>query len=99
MGWMRTIFLGDIGNRLDIEDTEQEVQRLRRRLTRQGSRDGRQDERIKALELENEELKLCLAGLMRTLVAKGVCTQEELVALAMAVDNSEGGEVSDAAET
>jgi len=24
MGWMRTIFLGDIGNRLDIGDAEDE---------------------------------------------------------------------------
>jgi hypothetical protein len=25
MGWGRTLLLGDIGNRLDIEDTEQDI--------------------------------------------------------------------------
>lgn len=29
MGWLRTILLGDIGNRLDIEDSEQEIERLK----------------------------------------------------------------------
>ncbi len=30
MGWIRTILLGDIGNRLDIEDSEQEIERLKK---------------------------------------------------------------------
>ena len=33
MGWGRTLFLGDIGNRLDIEDTERDIHGLRRQLT------------------------------------------------------------------
>ena len=37
MGWGRTLFLGDIGNRLDIGDCENEVARLRRNLDSQSS--------------------------------------------------------------
>lgn len=29
MGWMRTLLLGDIGNRLDIADTEVEIDRVK----------------------------------------------------------------------
>ena len=28
MGWGRTLLLGDIGNRLDIEDTERDIAHL-----------------------------------------------------------------------
>jgi len=90
MGWMRTIFLGDIGNRLDIEDTERDIHNLRARMGTQGVVDGKQDERIALLERDNAELKLCLGALMRTLVSKGVCTREELEALALAVEGDEG---------
>ena len=33
MGWGRTLFLGDIGNRLDIEDTERDIGSLKREHT------------------------------------------------------------------
>lgn len=90
MGWMRTIFLGDIGNRLDIEDTERDIHDLRVRMGSQDMRDGQQDERIQALERDNAELKLCLGALMRTLVSKGLCTREELETLALAVEREVG---------
>jgi hypothetical protein len=32
MGWGRTLLLGDIGNRLDIEDTERDIERLKREI-------------------------------------------------------------------
>lgn len=90
MGWMRTIFLGDIGNRLDIEDTERDIHNLRERMGSQSRVDRQQDERIALLERDNAELKLCLGALMRTLVSKGVCTREELEALALAVEDEAG---------
>lgn len=34
MGWARTLLLGDIGNRLDIADSERDIQSIRRRLAR-----------------------------------------------------------------
>ena len=89
MGWMRTLLLGDIGNRLDIEDTERDISKLRLKLRSQGNVDQRQNERIEELERDNVELKLCLGALMRLLVSKGVCTREELEALALAVESEE----------
>jgi hypothetical protein len=40
MGWMRTIFLGDIGNRLDIGDAEENISVLRRRIHMSDDREG-----------------------------------------------------------
>lgn len=86
MGWGRTLFLGDIGNRLDIEDTERDIASLRSRLGNQAGKDRAQDVRIVQLELENRELELYLAALVRLLVRKGAVTQGEVEALVQGID-------------
>ncbi len=86
MGWGRTLFLGDIGNRLDIEDTERDVSRLKRSVRDQGRTDRAQDERLKALEDENDQLKLYLASLTRLLVSKGTLSKDELTAFVEIID-------------
>jgi hypothetical protein len=78
MGWGRTLFLGDIGNRMDIADTENDLKRLRRRVGRKEQTDEAQEARLNELEVENEQLKLYLASLARLLVSKGVVSEEEL---------------------
>jgi hypothetical protein len=78
MGWARTLFLGDIGNRLDIADTEAEIQNLRSLLDHSEDIDRAQSARIVALEQDNAELKLYLASLARLLVSRGVLTEEDL---------------------
>ena len=78
MGWGRTLFLGDIGNRMDIADTESDLKRLRRRVVRKEQTDEAQEARLNELEVENEQLKLYLASLARLLVSKGVVSEEEL---------------------
>ncbi|MEM7576723.1 MAG: hypothetical protein AAF328_04530 [Planctomycetota bacterium] len=56
MGWARTLLLGDIGNRLDIGDVEQDLGHLRRRL-QQAHRDlVTTEQRLVRLERENQEL-------------------------------------------
>ncbi|QDU34130.1 hypothetical protein KS4_21920 [Poriferisphaera corsica] len=37
MGWGRTLLLGDIGNRMDIADTERDINLLKNKLSRQSS--------------------------------------------------------------
>ena len=32
MGWARTLLMGDVGNRLDIRDTERDIDHIRREL-------------------------------------------------------------------
>ncbi len=78
MGWLRTIFLGDIGNRLDIADTERDIDTLRGQLRAKRERDRDQDQRIAALERENETLKLCLSELARLLREKNVLGFDDL---------------------
>jgi len=82
MGWMRTVFLGDIGNRLDIEDNESRIRRLRsaqrRRDSEKRQKDASQDAAIEDLQSRVEDLTLAVGTLSRVLVARGVATEEEL---------------------
>ena len=90
MGWGRTLFLGDIGNRLDIEDTERDIYRLRRQLSTAAQVDRSQDQRLAQLETENAELKLYLAALLRLLRQKGTVTDDELRTMVHAIDAEDG---------
>ena len=90
MGWGRTLLLGDIGNRLDIEDTEREIAKLSRDIFKSSLRDMSQDQKIDALLKENAELKLYLAALIRLLTVKGTLSREELKTMVDAVDAADG---------
>ncbi len=87
MGWGRTLFLGDIGNRLDIADTERDIKSLHRKMSKKTSVDQEQEERLKELELENDQMKLYLASLIRLLVSKGTLSQHELQAFVDIIDD------------
>ncbi len=88
MGWIRTLFLGDIGNRLDIGDAERSIARLRENLQRAKSIDRTQDERLDALEQENYDLKLAFAALTDLLVRHNVLTQEDVESTFTFVDEA-----------
>lgn len=90
MGWGRTLFLGDIGNRLDIGDCENEIARLRRRLKAQSTIDRSQDQQMQALRADNDELKLYLAALIRLLTSKNVISASEITKLVEAIDAEDG---------
>lgn len=77
MGWARTLLLGDIGNRLDIDDVEQDVESVKQHLQDQRSIDNSQDAALSRLQKENDDLKLCISGLLRLLVSKNVVTTDE----------------------
>ena len=53
MGWGWTLLLGDIGNRMDIADSEEEIRRIKRGLSGSFSRDQSQDARLESLAQEN----------------------------------------------
>ena len=78
MGWGRTLFLGDIGNRLDIADAERDIKGLRTKIARKTGIDQAQEERLKELEHENEQIKLYLASLIGLLIRKGTLSEGEL---------------------
>lgn len=90
MGWGRTLILGDIGNRMDIADTEDDINRLKRSLDGAARKDLSQDRKIAALEEENSELKLYLASVVRLLVSKGVVAEDELRSMVEAIDGEDG---------
>jgi hypothetical protein len=88
MGWARTLLLGDIGNRLDIGDAEEDIAALRRTLKKKANTDRSQDARLEALEQENDMLKLCVATLGRLLVGKGILTIQDLSGFAELIDET-----------
>lgn len=87
MGWGRTLLLGDIGNRLDIEDLERDVAEMKRQLRRDSKGS---DEDYRNLTEECAEMRLYLATLVRLLVAKGTVTKEELQSMVYAIDREDG---------
>ncbi len=90
MGWGRTLLLGDIGNRLDIEDTERDIARLKREIAGSFSKDMSQDRQIDMLITETAELKLYLASVIRLMTAKGLISPDELQGMVRAVDAEDG---------
>ena len=86
MGWGRTLLLGDVGNRLDIADTERDIATLKHELSRKQQLDQSQDQSLRALQQENRELQLYLAALLRLLVSKDVVTREELASFVDLID-------------
>lgn len=90
MGWGRALLLGDIGNRLDIADTERDIARLKREIAGAFRKDMSQDDMIRRLAVENAELKLYLASLVRLLVRKGSVSTDELQAMVAAIDAEDG---------
>ena len=81
MGWARTLLLGDIGNRLDIEDTERDIADVRQELRKSRHIDDTQDRTIAQLQRENEELEICVATLIKILESKSVLTPDDVVRL------------------
>ena len=90
MGWGRTLLLGDIGNRLDIADTEREIAQLKQDIDLVARMDMSQEEKLQTLLRENAELKLYLAAAIRLLTSKGVISVSELKAMVRAVDGEDG---------
>ncbi|MCC6906489.1 MAG: hypothetical protein IT430_00980 [Phycisphaerales bacterium] len=86
MGWGRTLLLGDIGNRLDIADTERDVERLKSALRSKQGVDHSQNIEIAELRQENEQLKLYVSSLIRLLVSRGVVTAEEVSTFVNLID-------------
>ena len=86
MGWARTLLLGDIGNRLDIADTERDIAGIRRQLTNTRLVDETQEMAINRLKEENEQLELCVAALVKTLERKGILSSDELKNLVDMID-------------
>ncbi len=90
MGWIRTILLGDIGNRLDIEDSEQEIERLKNAARWADKKRVASEERLEHVVAENAELKLYLVATLRLLMDKGIFSREDIETMSSMIDSEDG---------
>jgi hypothetical protein len=78
MGWMRFLFLGDIGQQMDLDVQAEELRRLREQGAIRRRAFERTDHQLDELREEHEQLKFAVAGLVRRLVAKDVLSRDEV---------------------
>lgn len=90
MGWGRTFFLGDIGNRLDIAECEQDIKVLKESLMQIHQEGQSQDTELMAVQRENDQLKLYVAAVIRLLISKGVLREEEIRKMVDIIDAEDG---------
>jgi len=90
MGWGRMLLLGNVGQQLDIQDTERSLADLSHRLRQSGQFDREAARRLDQLAAENAELKLYLAAIVRLLASKNIVTDAELRSIVDAIDRSDG---------
>ncbi|MHC4386112.1 MAG: hypothetical protein ACYSUG_03885 [Planctomycetota bacterium] len=90
MGWGRTFLLGDVGNRMDISDCEQDIRVLKESLMEIHQEEQAQDTELMILKRENDELKLYIASIIRLLTNKGMLTAEEIKKMVDIIDAEDG---------
>ena len=90
MGWGRMLLLGNVGQQLDIQDTERALAQLAQQLRETGQFDREVARRLDNVVAENAELKLYLAAIVRLLVSKNVVTPGELKQIVEVIDRSDG---------
>lgn len=93
MGWGRWFLLGDWGQQMDIQEQKQEIEELRQQLNDSyvNSRDATSlQSRMARLEIENNELRLYLAALIRYLGHQRILRQEDFRELVETIDAEDG---------
>lgn len=90
MGWLRTLLLGDVGNRLDIEDAERTLARVKRRQAQASASIVSSSAQIAALREELGRQKLAVEALSRFLVSRGIVDERELDEFIQDVDAEDG---------
>ena len=93
MGWGRTFLLGDIGNRLDIGDCEQDIRILKESLMEMSQEEHEVDAELRAVQMENNELKLYVAAIIRLLTNKGLISKEDIQKMIEIIDAEDGAQL------
>ena len=65
MRWARMLLLGNVGQQIDIEDVENDVERLRARIADQQSTDQNQNDALVTVRREITDLQLVVGELTR----------------------------------
>jgi hypothetical protein len=76
-GWLQSLFLGDVGQQLQLHDLQNDVEQIRGDLGKSGWSEGQ----IRELAERVLDLHLRLGVLVRLLIAKGVIRAEEFAPL------------------
>lgn len=84
------MLLGNVGQQLDIQDTQSALQELEQRLRACGKFDEETSRYLRDQHRDFHELRLHYAALVELLLNKGVVTREELVQLVDKVDRADG---------
>ena len=82
--------LGDIGNRMDIEDCEQDIRILKESLMEMSQEEHEVDAELHAVQMENNELKLYLAAIIRLLTSKGIVSKNDIQKMVEIIDAEDG---------
>jgi hypothetical protein len=82
--------LGDVGNRLDIEDCEQDIRILKESLMEIHHEGQNIDSELLAARRENDQLKLYIAAVIRLLTSKGILSAEEVKRMVDIIDGEDG---------
>ena len=92
MGWGRMFFLGNIGQQLDIEDQQREIEALKSEIQSRAANHGSQDlnRRLDRIEAENGSLRLTVAALVRYLGNKGMLDRNEFGQIIDTIDAEDG---------
>lgn len=90
MGWGRMFLLGNVGQQMDIHDTQRAMRDLAIEAERAARSSDHAARSVGELARENAELKLYLAAVTRLLLAKGVISSRELADIVDAIDRSDG---------
>ena len=90
MGWGRTFLLGDVGNRLDISECEEDIRVLKESLMEIHHEGQNIDSELLAVQRENDHLKLYLAAITRLLIRKGILNTDEIKKMVDIIDAEDG---------
>ncbi len=83
MGWMRTLFMGDMLQNLEIEALQERLNQMR---DEKAPAARTQEKQIETLQQETHDLKVRLAVLIQLLVAKNVLTAQEIASMIAALE-------------
>ena len=78
MSWMRFLFLGDIGQQMDLDVQREQLRQLREQAAVRRRAFEQVDHQLDVLREEHDQLKLAVAGLVRHLVARDVISRDEV---------------------
>jgi len=80
---------GVFATREDLRDLRRRLRQARRPSARQEERDRTQDERLEALEQENDDLRVAVVALLDRLVERGALTDAHAVEVASLADGED----------